>query len=186
MVCAVATGDLLVAPPSMPDPRFTNSVLLVTHHGSRASQALCLNKPSEYTLKEIVGPLKLDLDRDPTLYWGGPVSPNTVWMLHNPEWSTLGTVVINDEWSMTSHMQMFNKIAQNEWPERYRIMFGHSTWGPGQLHRELEGAEPWDPDASWLVVHRPDPEWVINLDVSHLWSSACGVCGQQAVSSWMS
>jgi len=186
MVCAVTTGDLLVAPPTMPDPRFTNTVLLVTHHGRLASQALCLNKPSEYTLKDIVGPLDLELDQDPRLYWGGPVNPNTVWMLHDTDWATEGTVAINNQWSMTSHMQMFNRIAQGSWPQRYRIMFGHSTWSAGQLVQELEGHEPWDPDASWLVVHDPDPTWMVTSDTSHLWNGACSLCGKQAVNSWMS
>lgn len=185
MACAISTGDLLVAPPTMPDPRFTNTVLLVTHHGHRASQALCLNKPSEHRLSEIINPLALDLEQDPLLYWGGPIAPNTVWMLHDPGWTTEGTVVINDEWSMTSHMQMFNKIAQHSWPTRFRIMFGHSTWGPGQLVKELEGVEPFDMEGSWLVVHKPNPDWLVNSSVTHLWSSACGLCGQQAVDSWM-
>lgn len=185
MVCAVSTGDLLVAPPTMPDPRFTNTVLLITNHGHRASQALCLNKPSEHRLSEIVNPLRLELEHDPRLYWGGPINPTTVWMLHDPSWTTDGTVVINSEWSMTSHMQMFNKIAQGSWPKRYRIMFGHSTWGPGQLIKELEGVEPFDMEGSWLVVHKPNPDWLVNSSVEHLWSSACGLCGQQAVDSWM-
>ena len=185
MACLISTGDILVAPPTMPDPRFTNTVLLVTHHGSRASQALCLNKPSEYTLNEIIKPLNLRLDRDPRLYWGGPVSPNTVWMLHDPNWLTEGSVMINSEWAMTSHMQMFNKIVNDSWPDRYRIMFGHSTWGPGQLESELDGADPFPLEGSWLVVHKPNPDWLVNSSVDHLWSSSCGLCGQQAVDSWM-
>ena len=83
----VKTGDLLIAPPSMPDPRFNQSVMFITHYNSRGAYALCMNKPTEHTLNTIVEPLGLKFKIDHPLYWGGPVSLSTVWMLHDSDWS---------------------------------------------------------------------------------------------------
>ena len=62
----VAAGDLIVAPPNMPDPRFNKSVLFLTHYNTRGAYALCLNRPTDYTLNEIVKPLGLEfIDNQP-------------------------------------------------------------------------------------------------------------------------
>jgi len=76
-------------------------------------------------------------------------------------------------------------MSQGDLPKRFRIMFGHASWGPGQLEAELEGREPWDHKSSWLVAHRPDPDWLINYEVDNLWSSSCSLCSQQTVDTWM-
>lgn len=185
MTVKVRAGDLLIAPPTMPDPRFEHGVMLVTHHNSRGAFALCVNRQTEHTLKDILEPIDITMDRDVPLYWGGPVGTNTVWMLHDPQWSVDNTMRIDDNWAITSHLHMFNKMSQGDWPSRFRIMFGHASWQAGQLEAELEGREPWDHKSSWLVAHRPDPEWLINYDPEELWTSSCSLCSQQTVDSWM-
>ncbi len=182
---SVIRGDLLIAPPTMPDPRFSHSLLLVTAHSAQGSHALCVNRPTEHTLKDILDPLDIQLDQNPQLYWGGPVSTQTVWMLHDPDWQIENTLNINGDWSVTSHYKMFDKMAQGDYPERYRIMFGHASWDKGQLAAELEGREPWSHRSSWLVLHRPNPDWLLNSDVESLWTSSCSLCSQQTVDSWM-
>jgi len=185
MAVSVGDGDLLIAPPNMLDPRFGNTVLLITKHDIDGSWALCLNKPTDYTIGEIIKPLKLELDRDPVVYWGGPVAQNTVWMLHDNTWEIENTARINDQWSVTSHHQMFHYMSNGNWPEQYRIMLGHAGWSPGQLERELNGEEPWDQNHSWLVAHQPNPEWLLGCDPEGMWSSACSFCSQQTIDSWL-
>ena len=46
-------GSLLIAPPAMADSRFARSVLLVTHNNSAGSFALCLNRPTKHTAKQL-------------------------------------------------------------------------------------------------------------------------------------
>jgi putative transcriptional regulator len=185
MTVTVSEGDLLIAPPSMLDRRFGNTVLLMTKHDRGGSSALCLNKSTEYGLRELLKPLNLDIDIDPEVYWGGPVSQNTVWMLHDNSWGIDNTQRINDAWSMTSHHRMFHYLANGEWPDCFRIMMGHACWAPGQLEGELRGHEPWKADHSWLVAQGPDPSWLLGCDTSDMWQSATSFCSQQAVDSWL-
>lgn len=185
MTVKVHAGDLLIAPPQMPDPRFERSVMLVTHHNTRGAFALCVNRPSEHSLRDILEPIDIKVDQDWPLYWGGPVGLNTVWMIHDPEWSVDNTMRIDQHWAITSHINMFTKMSQGDMPSRFRIMFGHASWDAGQLAAELEGKEPWTHRSSWLVAQRPDPEWLLDSDVDNLWSSSCSLCSQQTVDSWM-
>jgi putative transcriptional regulator len=185
MKSTVQAGDLLIAPPSMPDPRFNKSVLMLTHYNSQGAYALCLNRKTDYTLNEIVRPLGLEFIDDQPLYWGGPVSLSTVWMLHDRDWSVSNTMQINRDWNITSHEEMFHHLNKGHWPQRFRIMIGHSTWDAGQLDAELEGHEPWTHKASWLTVKHPDPNWLIDLSADQLWPSSCTISGHQAVDSWM-
>lgn len=181
----VRAGDLLIAPPSMPDPRFDKSVLFLTHYNPQGAYALCINKQTDYTLNEIVKPLGLEFIDDQPLYWGGPVSLSTVWMLHDRDWSVSNTMQINEHWNITSHEEMFHHLSKGHWPKRFRIMIGHSTWDAGQLDSEIDGEDPWTHKASWLTVKHPDPDWLIDLEADRLWPSGCTISGHQAVNSWM-
>jgi len=186
MSMSIGAGDLLIAPPNMLDPRFRGSVLLLTHHDPDLSMGLCLNKQTEHTLSSILEPINLDLDRDPEIFWGGPVAQNTVWMLHDIGWRIENTVKVNDDWAVTSHHHMFHMMNQGNWPDRYRIMIGHAGWAPGQLENELAGNDPWDHDHSWLIASDPDPDWLIGCEPNQMWSMACSFAGQRAVETWMS
>lgn len=182
----INSGDLLIAPPSMLDHRFENTVLLLTHHDDEMSLALALNKKSNYRVNEILKPFKISLDSNPVLYWGGPVNPTTIWMLHDADWQIENTGKLNDDWAVTSHENMFHELQSGNWPSRYRIMCGHCAWAPGQLEGELEGIAPWDHKSSWLVAHDPDKNWLLGCDPDDLWQKATSFCGQQTVDSWMS
>jgi putative transcriptional regulator len=180
----IKQGDLLLAPPNMPDQRFQNSVILLTKHTSRGSQGICLNRYTEHFVSEIIDPLGIDLDFDCEIFWGGPVSPTTVWMLHDHSWHRENTDIIDNHWAITSHSEMFHDL-KNHRPQQFRLVIGQAIWGPGQLEAELRGQEPWRHDQSWLIVHDPDPQWLLDSDPDLIWQSACGISGRQAVESWL-
>ena len=177
-------GDLLISPPAMEDRRFRQSVLLLAHHDEQ-SMAFCLNKSTNVTLPEALADIDIEHVPEIPLYWGGPVCRNTLWMLHDVDWKSANTVYINDEWALTSHISMFERLADGEFPDRFRIMMGCSSWGDGQLEAELEGVPPWSTKSSWLVANKPDPDWLLECPVDELWQHSCQLCGRQAVDNWL-
>lgn len=183
MIPELHAGDILISPPNMPDPRFKNTVLLLTHDSEDGSFALCVNRPTKHLVSELVP--DLDLQLDIPLYWGGPVSSQTVWMLHDRDWSVPNTLEVNEDWSMTSSLAMFHHLADNDRPKRFRIMYGYCSWAADQLQQELQGIRPWKRENSWLVAHGPDPEWLFDVEEDKLWPSAASLCANQAVASWM-
>lgn len=180
-------GDLLIAPANMLDPRFHKTVLLLTHDNPEGSFALCVNRPSEHTVSDIIEAKDLGIEHcfDMPLYWGGPVNPQTIWMLHDADWISGNTININEHWSMTSDVSMFHRMAEGHRPKWYRFMFGFAAWAPGQLEGELEGHKPWRKSHSWLIARQPDAEWIIDQEESVLWSSSIELSASQAVDQWL-
>jgi putative transcriptional regulator len=177
--------DLLIAPPGIPDPRFEKTVLLLSHDHRGGAFALCLNKITDHTVQDVTRELELEMNINFPMYWGGPVSPGTIWMLHSSEWECEHTVPIAEGWSMTSNEQMFYHLADGDCPRHFRLTFGYCSWAPGQLRAELEGQHPWKQNNSWLIAKNPGAEWLFEHAEEDLWTSATALCGQQAVASWL-
>jgi len=176
--------DLLIAPPELPDSTFRSAVILLMSHGTdQGSLGLCVNK----TLDLSVSNLDLGHGRyiDAPIYWGGPVSRNTLWMLHSTEWTLNETVELSDSWAMTSNMEMFAAMADGFIPNQFRLFSGYCSWAPGQLDMELAGQHPWNPRHSWLTACSMGPEWMFELPPEDLWASATTLCCHQAVDSWL-
>ncbi len=178
-------GDMLVAPPNMKDPRFNKSVILLTRANDHRSQGFVLNKRTNHGVNHLIDDTGLTLDQNYPLYWGGPVSPNTVWMLHDAGWGLEQTIPINDEWSMTSHRNMFEALKIGHTPSRFRILYGFAGWGSDQLENEIRGEYPWTQNSSWLILHNPDPNWIVDRDADDLWTDAITFTANQTVSTWL-
>ncbi len=187
MSTEVRATDLLIAPPNMPDPRFRNSVLLLTHLHNKGAFALCVNRAMNFTLDEILQDSNVKIVNPPCLpvYWGGPMSVNSLWMLHSADWSCEGTTMISSAWALTSNEGMFHHIADGDVPRYFRIVMGYASWAPGQLEAELEGEGPWKKNNSWLVAQNLGPDWLLDQDPEELWSSVVTLSSHQAVDSWL-
>jgi len=177
--------DLLIAPPTIPDPRFRKAVLMLTHNHRGGSFALCVNRPTEHRLQDFADELGFSTNMDFPIYWGGPVNSSTVWMLHDTSWQCEHTVPINDDWAMTSNLEMFHTLADGDCPKNFRLMLGYCSWGRNQLNSELEGLPPWKHSNSWLIAHNLGPEWLFDQPVDMLWEHATTLSGHQAVDSWI-
>lgn len=189
----IQSTDLLIAPPNLPDPRFRNTVIMLTHSHPSSDFGICVNKPSKYTVQDLVNQAALELDTEINidcdlnfpLYWGGPVGTSTIWMLHSTDWNLDSSVSIDDQWSMTSNIEMFHHLADGDVPREFRIMYGYCSWAAGQLSSELEGRSPWRPEHAWLVARNLGPEWLFNQPVESIWENCTTLSSHQAVDSWL-
>src|SRR3954454_24354481 len=88
------SGKLLISSPSLDDPNFRRTVVLMTHHDEEGAVGLLLSRPSELRLDERVlagrwelpiregVPALVDLPyADDVVYLGGPVQPEAVVVL---------------------------------------------------------------------------------------------------------
>lgn len=188
MTVKIETTDLLIAPPNMPDPRFRDSVIMISYFADTGAHGLCVNKPSGHTLDEIISDNNdLNTDAVPRLpiYWGGPVNQNSIWMLHSTDWRCDKTALISPSWALTSSSKMFERLCLGDYPKQFRLFIGYASWAPGQLDHELEGVGPWTKENSWLTAHNLGPEWLFEQDVDTLWASVVTLSCHQAVDSWL-
>jgi putative transcriptional regulator len=180
----IESGMLLVAPPTMPDHRFSKTVIMITQHGVSGTQGLCINRDLGRGVNSLIKPLGHQLSQDQPIYWGGPVAATTLWMLHGSDWYCENTLEISPDWCVSSSLHMFDEICSNG-PEHARFCLGLTAWAPGQLEAEIRGQAPWSSNSSWLVAHALDPALMLSISPTDLWGWACGLSAREAVSQWL-
>jgi putative transcriptional regulator len=159
----IAPG-LLIAMPQLRDPNFDRAVVLMVEHQDEGSFGLVLNRPTEHPVGELLGSIGVDWngDRSTTAWAGGPVQPETGWVLHEhvEGLEGPGTHELLPGLFMTSAPDALRVIAANP-PRRVRFLLGYSGWGSGQLERELTEAA-WlnsDVTADFLFETPPELLW---------------------------
>lgn len=154
-------GQLLVASPSLVDPNFRRTVVLVGEHGEEGAMGVILNRPSSVTVAEAVPPLS-DLVRpsDP-VYVGGPVQQQAIVVLGEfDDPSNAAAVVVGSIGFLPGEVE---DAADLGGLGRVRVFAGYAGWGPGQLEEELAGE-------AWIVV-QAEPEDVFAEAPDQLWSA---------------
>src|SRR6476646_7122564 len=74
-------GQLLVSSPSLNDPNFRKTVVLVAHHDEEGAMGLVLSRPSDVSAADAV-PFLEDLPgADDPVFVGGPVQPDAFMVL---------------------------------------------------------------------------------------------------------
>jgi putative transcriptional regulator len=179
--------DLLIAPPNIPDSRFKEAVIMLLSDNSSGSLGLVLNQPLNATTYDLH--YDSQLGDQPKLalplYWGGPVSPESVWMIHESGWTSENTMEVGRDVAVSSDQAMLDAIQIGEHPRSFRLFAGFASWAPGQLKAELLGRQPWSKKHSWLTTTCPDIDWLFECPVEELWNRATALCAQQAVNAWL-
>jgi putative transcriptional regulator len=143
-----ARGKLLVAGPTLLDPNFWRTVVLVVEHTEEGALGLVLNRPSETTVGDAVPQLADLVDLDDRLYIGGPVQPSAVIVLAEFEDRSDAALLAFDDVGVlgtaTSPEEMVAGVRVG------RPFVGHAGWGPGQLDAELERGD-WIVDTARLM-----------------------------------
>ncbi len=132
-----AAGKLLIAGPSLLDPNFWRTVVLVIEHGDEGALGLVLNRPSDTMVGEAVPQLEPIVDPDEQLFIGGPVQPSSVIVLAQFEDPSDAALISFDDVGVLG-TGAETEEDQGAGVRRGRAFVGHAGWGPGQLDAELE------------------------------------------------
>lgn len=132
-------GHLLVASPSLKDPNFLRSVVLIVQHSDEGALGLVLNRATNTTIKKVweqIQDSKCQLNSP--LYLGGPVEGPLVAIHTRPAWADLEVMSGLYYSVQTEHLE---KLITAEDAQPVRFIAGYAGWGPGQLESEIgEGA----------------------------------------------
>jgi putative transcriptional regulator len=181
----IRPGDCLIAPPNIPDSRFSKAVILIFDHDKDGTLGLIINRVTPHTIEELT-----DTDDYPrvghrTVNWGGPVHPSVVNVLHTSDWKTAKTLKITSDIFITSDSRMYDYIEHSAEPDKWKSFFGFASWSPNQLEGEIAGSYPWKKDQSWLILKNPAVEFIFDCDEEAMWDEALAMCSKQAVESWI-
>src|SRR5436853_978474 len=68
-------GHLLIASPSLWDPNFRRTVVLIGHHDDEGALGVVLNRASEVSVREAAPPFVSLVGEEGVVFVGGPVQP---------------------------------------------------------------------------------------------------------------
>ena len=135
------TGQLLVASPTMGDPRFVQTVILMVRHDRNGALGVVINRPLGdrplAKLLEALGDKKAAVTGTVRIFAGGPVQPEIGFVLHSADYHRADTVDIDGHVAMTSSREILRDIGNQRGPSKSLIAFGYAGWAPGQLEGEL-------------------------------------------------
>lgn len=159
---ATLAGSLLVASPTLDDPNFSRSVILLLDHDADGALGVVLNRPSEISAGDAL-PRWADIASEPAVvHVGGPVTPQVVVCLGRLRapatpagWTPLAGAVgaIDLE---TEPDEVIGSL------DGLRLFAGYAGWAAGQLEAELRLG-------GWLVV-AAEPDDAFTAAPDRLWS----------------
>ncbi|MBO0332206.1 YqgE/AlgH family protein [Sneathiella sp. CAU 1612] len=166
-------GKLLVAMPSMGDPRFKKAVILLCAHSESGAMGILLNRSLEaLSFEDLLEQLeipKAEEARHIKIHFGGPVDTERGFVVHSTDLLYDTTLVIGDDMALTATIDMLKTIAGGSGPESSFLALGYSGWGPGQLEQEIQ-------ENGWLVVD-PDTNIVFGSELGTKWEVAINKLG---------
>jgi putative transcriptional regulator len=132
-----ANGLFLVAKPSLLDPNFARTVVLVTQAEDASTVGVIINRPSNLKLSQFLSPeFPTQNYRDP-IFAGGPVMRQAIVAVYHsdavpeaPAFHVLKGVYL------TMHPDNIQKLLADP-KARYRLYAGFSGWAPRQLESEF-------------------------------------------------
>ena len=164
------SGKLIVAMPTMSDPRFKRSVICVCAHNEDGAIGIIINKIIEsLSFSKIIRQLKLKKNKakkcyTEKIYFGGPVETERGFILHSADYSSENSTSINTEISMTASTEILQALIDGNGPNKSIVALGYAGWGPGQLDTEIRSN-------AWLSV-QSDPELIFSDKTADKWDMA--------------
>lgn len=170
-------GRLLVSEPSLADPNFRCTVVLVIKHDEEGAFGLVINRPGGQTVADFWSGFTGEPCASTTpVFIGGPVERANVFILHNredlhrPEELPEFADPVIEGLYMGCSRELLQKLIEDEdsetWADQqvYRVFCGYSGWGAGQLEAEL-AAGGW-------VVQPAGVEFILQTDTPELWKNS--------------
>jgi putative transcriptional regulator len=161
-------GQLLIATPSMRDPRFDHAVILMVRHSAGGALGIVLNRPlGERPLAALlddIGEKNSGATGSLRIFSGGPVQPEIGFVIHSTDYHRPETVDIDGRVAMTSSREILRDIASQHGPQMKLVAFGYAGWAAGQLEDELA-------QRAWFTA-AADSKLIFEEDRDKLWDDA--------------
>jgi putative transcriptional regulator len=169
----LAPGMLLAAP-SLRDPNFMHSVVLLGRSGDDGALGWVVNGRELMSVRELLTSSELippgtEVPDSPAfaaaVRLGGPVAPAAGWLVYRRQPEPLpGEITVGTDIGVTGEMAAFSALIEGKGPADFRMLLGCAGWAPGQLEAEISSG-------SWL----PAPvEAVLVMDsqAAFVWDEA--------------
>jgi putative transcriptional regulator len=154
------SGQLLLASPTLMDPNFRRTVVLIGVHSEEGAMGVVLNRPSAVTVGEAVPQLEQVLEEREPVYVGGPVQPSAIVFLAEFLDPTPAGLLVLGRIGFPAPNAGIDELT--EATARRRVFAGYAGWGEGQLDAEVDQGD-------W-IAHSAIPDDVFTEVPEELWS----------------
>jgi len=156
-----ANGLFLVAKPTLLDPNFARTVVLVTQTEDASTVGVIINRPTEFKLSQFLSPELDTAHYKDAIYFGGPVMRQALVSLFvSPTPPEAAAFHVLKNVYLTMHPDNIARLLLDP-NARYRIYAGFSGWAPSQLESEFM-RDSWyvlPADEAALFRDKPDGLW---------------------------
>src|SRR3954449_3875643 len=125
-------GKLILAGPTLLDPNFRRTVVLIAEHTEEGAMGLVLNRPSTATVSDAVPDLDWLAGGDARVYVGGPVAPNGVIVLAEWDEPQRAAVLVEDDLGFVPG-ESEDREGLLSAVRRARVFAAPAGWGPRRL-----------------------------------------------------
>jgi len=155
-------GFFLVASEEMQDPRFKETVILVTPHHRGEVIGVVVNKPTETAVSTLFPQSELKDEHSRQLYFGGPLSMQSLLFLIRSKKQPKASLKILDDVFLSADSKVLEQVLRHPKPfAGLRIFSGYAGWKPGQLEAEVK-------KGYWLL-RDADTEILFNTEPGLIW-----------------
>jgi putative transcriptional regulator len=165
---------LLLAAPSLHDPNFERTVVLLGRSGDEGALGWVINGRELMSVRELLTSSDL-VPEGVTLpageafsrlaCVGGPVAPAAGWLIYRrlPQ-ALAGEIEIGPDLAVSGELSTFTDLLRGSGPESFRLLLGCAGWAPRQLETEI-GAGAWLPAPV-------DADLVLETALEEIWNAA--------------
>jgi len=154
-------GQLLLASPSLLDPNFARTVVLIGVHSEEGAMGVVLNRPSTVTIGEAAPLLEEAVGDLEPVFVGGPVQPSSIVFLAEFLDPTPAGLLVLGRIGFPAPEASIEELIQST--ARRRVFAGYAGWGQGQLDAEVARGD-------W-IAHTALPQDIFSDVPEVLWSS---------------
>ncbi len=142
-------GKLLLAMPSMTDPRFERSVIYMCSHDASGAMGLVINQAfSGLSFESLLEQLDIEAPGDVPdvpVHSGGPVEPGRGFVLHSADFVQETTLVVSETLALSATVDILQALAAGKGP-RYHLlalaMPGGALGSWSRKYRPTRGSPP--------------------------------------------
>lgn len=150
-------GLFLVATDQLQGSSFQETVILLTHYSEFGATGIAINRTTDVPLNQVFPDNEQLQQNNDTLFLGGPVQTNAIFVLVNTLEPTESMKLITDNLYFSTGKNAFNYPIKG----KAHAYAGYAGWAPGQLQLEIRRGD-------WLVV-KTNPAIVFDDNLPGLW-----------------
>ena len=156
-------GDFLIANRRLDDANFAETVILLLHAGGPdGAQGVVVNRRTPVRVAAAMPGIAALANRSDTLYWGGPVEPQSAVLLARIDQPPAsGVEIVEGVWVVRTREGIDAALRGEPPAAAVRFFSGYAGWTSGQLEWELS-------TGNWYL-RRADADDLFTADVDALW-----------------